>query len=94
MSRLRALPKGPLMTRNSDATFSRPTEPRGLPTTTTAQRTHLDIQMPATRDIETGRSAMWEPDLRAGYERKYPNSTWDKMKDSVRYGWNRVTGKV
>ena len=35
-----------------------------------------------------------EPDLRAGYERKYPNSTWDKMKDSVRYGWNRVTGKA
>ena len=35
-----------------------------------------------------------ESDLRAGYERKYPNSTWDKMKDSVRYGWNRVTGKA
>jgi len=35
-----------------------------------------------------------EPDLRTGYERRYPNSTWEKVKDSVRYGWDRVTGKA
>lgn len=35
-----------------------------------------------------------EPSLRSDYSSKYPNSTWDKMKNSVRYGWDRVTGKV
>ena len=35
-----------------------------------------------------------ENDLRADYGRRYPNSTWDKMKDSVRYGWDKVTGKA
>jgi stress response protein YsnF len=35
-----------------------------------------------------------EADLRSGYERRYPKSTWDKVKDSVRYGWNRVTRKA
>lgn len=35
-----------------------------------------------------------EPELRAGYQQRYPNSTWDKVKDSARYGWNRVTGKA
>jgi len=35
-----------------------------------------------------------EADLRSSYERTNPNSTWEKMKDSVRYGWNRVTGKA
>jgi stress response protein YsnF len=35
-----------------------------------------------------------ETDLRSGYERTHPNSTWEKMKDSVRYGWNRVTGRA
>jgi uncharacterized protein (TIGR02271 family) len=35
-----------------------------------------------------------ESDLRTDYERRYPNSTWDKVKDSVRYGWDRVTGKA
>ncbi len=34
-----------------------------------------------------------EDDLRSDYGRRYPNSTWDKMKDSIRYGWNKVTGK-
>ncbi|MBV9304034.1 MAG: DUF2382 domain-containing protein [Acidobacteriaceae bacterium] len=34
-----------------------------------------------------------ESDLRAEYGRAYPNSTWEKMKDSVRYGWNKVTGR-
>jgi uncharacterized protein (TIGR02271 family) len=35
-----------------------------------------------------------ENDLRSDYGRQYPNSTWDKMKNSVRYGWDKVTGKV
>jgi uncharacterized protein (TIGR02271 family) len=32
-----------------------------------------------------------EPDLRADYGQRYPNSTWERMKDSVRYGWERLT---
>lgn len=35
-----------------------------------------------------------EPELRSDYARRYPNSTWERIKDSVRYGWNKVTGKV
>lgn len=35
-----------------------------------------------------------ESDLRTDYGRRYPNSTWEKMKDAVRYGWSRVTGKA
>jgi uncharacterized protein (TIGR02271 family) len=35
-----------------------------------------------------------ESDLRAEYERRYPRSTWEKMKDAIRYGWNKVTGKA
>src|SRR5579884_3106944 len=35
-----------------------------------------------------------ESDLRTDYGRRYPNSTWEKMKDAIRYGWNRVTGKT
>jgi uncharacterized protein (TIGR02271 family) len=35
-----------------------------------------------------------ESDLRTEYGRRYPNSTWEKMKDAVRYGWDRVTGKT
>ncbi len=34
-----------------------------------------------------------ESQLRDDYSRRYPNSTWEKMKDSVRYGWDKVTGK-
>lgn len=34
-----------------------------------------------------------ESQLREDYSRRYPNSTWEKMKDSVRYGWDKVTGK-
>jgi stress response protein YsnF len=34
-----------------------------------------------------------EQDLRSDYGQRYPNSTWEKMKDSIRYGWNKVTGK-
>ncbi len=35
-----------------------------------------------------------EPQLRSEYSSRYPNSKWDQMKDSVRYGWNRLTGKA
>lgn len=33
-----------------------------------------------------------ETTLRSDYERQYPNSKWEQMKDSVRYGWNKVSG--
>jgi uncharacterized protein (TIGR02271 family) len=32
-----------------------------------------------------------EKDLRSDYERRNPGSKWERMKDSVRYGWDRVT---
>jgi uncharacterized protein (TIGR02271 family) len=35
-----------------------------------------------------------ESDLRTEYERRYPKSTWEKMKDAIRYGWDKVTGKA
>lgn len=35
-----------------------------------------------------------EADLRNGYGQRYPNSTWERMKDAIRYGWNKVTGKT
>ena len=35
-----------------------------------------------------------ESQLRDDYGRRYPNSTWDRVKDSVRYGWDKVTGKT
>ena len=35
-----------------------------------------------------------EPDLRADYGSRYPNSTWERMKDSVRYGWDKLTRKI
>jgi uncharacterized protein (TIGR02271 family) len=33
-----------------------------------------------------------ETRLRADYESRYPNSKWEQMKDSIRYGWNKMTG--
>ena len=35
-----------------------------------------------------------ESDLRSDYGRRYPNSTWERMKDSIRYGWDKVTGRT
>ena len=35
-----------------------------------------------------------ESDLRTDYGRQHPNSTWEKMKDSIRYGWDKVTGQA
>jgi len=34
-----------------------------------------------------------EDDLRADYTRNNPNSSWDRAKGAVRYGWEKVTGK-
>lgn len=34
-----------------------------------------------------------EPDVRSDWESSHPESTWDKVKDAVRYGAERVTGK-
>jgi uncharacterized protein (TIGR02271 family) len=34
-----------------------------------------------------------ETHLRTDYERSYPGGTWEQMKDSVRYGWEKVTGR-
>ncbi|HEX4809903.1 MAG TPA: YsnF/AvaK domain-containing protein [Bryobacteraceae bacterium] len=35
-----------------------------------------------------------ENDLRTEYGRSNPNSAWDRMKNSVRYGWNRLTNRT
>jgi uncharacterized protein (TIGR02271 family) len=35
-----------------------------------------------------------ESDLRNDYGRRYPNSTWERMKDAIRYGWDKVTGRA
>jgi hypothetical protein len=32
-----------------------------------------------------------EPDLRSSWESSHPQSSWDKFKDAVREGWDRVT---
>jgi uncharacterized protein (TIGR02271 family) len=34
-----------------------------------------------------------ESELRTDWERRNPNSAWERFKDSVRYGWEKVTGK-
>jgi uncharacterized protein (TIGR02271 family) len=34
-----------------------------------------------------------EADLRADYGRRYPDGTWERTKDAVRVGWERMTGK-
>lgn len=34
-----------------------------------------------------------EPDLRGDWESNHPDSTWEKVKDAVRYGAERITGK-
>jgi uncharacterized protein (TIGR02271 family) len=31
-----------------------------------------------------------ESDLRQDYGMRYPTSTWERMKDAIRYGWDRV----
>ncbi|MES2537565.1 MAG: YsnF/AvaK domain-containing protein [Pseudomonadota bacterium] len=42
------------------------------------------------------RNRQWsemEPDLRGDWESRHPGSTWEKVKDAVRYGAERVTGR-
>lgn len=34
-----------------------------------------------------------ESTLRADYERDYPGGNWEQMKESIRYGWDKVTGR-
>ena len=34
-----------------------------------------------------------EEDLKTDYMRSQPNSSWERMKGAVRYGWEKVTGK-
>ena len=34
-----------------------------------------------------------ESDLRSDWERRHPDSAWERFKDSVRYGWEKVTGR-
>ena len=34
-----------------------------------------------------------ESQIRADYARQSPNSTWERIKDAVRYGWDRVAGR-
>ena len=34
-----------------------------------------------------------EEDLRTDYMRNHPNSSWDRAKGAVRYGWEKVIGK-
>jgi hypothetical protein len=41
-----------------------------------------------------GRSwAEVEGEIRASYAREQPHSQWDSVKDAVRYGWERVSGR-
>ncbi|RZI44346.1 DUF2382 domain-containing protein [Herbaspirillum sp. HC18] len=45
---------------------------------------------------ERFRNYRWEdaePSLRSDWERDHPESTWDKIKDAVRYGAERVSGR-
>ena len=35
-----------------------------------------------------------EPELRSDYARHYPGDAWDRVKDSVRYGWSKVSQHV
>ena len=32
-----------------------------------------------------------EPELRTTWENTYPQSSWEKFKEAVRAGWDRVT---
>lgn len=45
------------------------------------------------RNYQGGDWASMEPDLRSDWEKNHPGSTWDKVKDAVRYGTERVSGR-
>ena len=34
-----------------------------------------------------------ESNVRSDYDEKYPNSTWDRMSNAVRYGWDKATAR-
>jgi uncharacterized protein (TIGR02271 family) len=34
-----------------------------------------------------------EPTLQSDFARRYPQSSWERMKDAVHYGWEKITGK-
>jgi uncharacterized protein (TIGR02271 family) len=34
-----------------------------------------------------------ESDLRTDYGRRYPNSKWEEIKDAIRSGWDKMTGR-
>jgi uncharacterized protein (TIGR02271 family) len=54
---------------------------------------HYGYQMASDNRYRGRRWNDVESDLRRDYESRYPRSTWEKMKDSVRYGWEKVTGQ-
>ena len=35
-----------------------------------------------------------ESDLRSDYGERYPDSAWERFKDAIRHGWDKVTGKA
>ena len=35
-----------------------------------------------------------EPDARRDWESRYPDSAWERFKESVRHGWERLTGSA
>lgn len=45
------------------------------------------------RNYQGGDWSSVEPDLRSDWEKNHPGSAWDKVKDAVRYGAERVTGR-
>jgi len=65
------------------------------------QNTTFDDYAPAYRhgyesaQSDTYRGRNWddvEPNLRSDWERSNPGGTWERMKDAVRRGWDRLTG--
>jgi len=65
------------------------------------QNASFDDYAPAYRhgyesaQSDTYRGRSWEdvePNLRTDWERRNPGGTWERMKDAVRRGWDRLTG--
>ena len=69
------------------------TGPREARMRPTSRRTSTGIRAQAT---SAGAGRNWsevESDLRTDWERRNPGNAWDRLKDSVRYGWEKVTGR-
>ena len=48
----------------------------------------------ANDPVYKGRS--WDdvtPTLKSNYIRRSPTTTWEKVKEAIRYGWEKTTGK-